>query len=465
MLNHLEAKSLCLEITSLLKGFRLEAVRSEREMTWVFQFFSNSERQRVLLCLKRPLARFHLTHHRLPDQKSAWTSRVESVLNGAILIQASLLADDRILELELSKHGERFFFVAELFASQAFVLDQNRIILASFPKDQQGEYIIPTSCGQQPEVFRALQTSEEVEAKYDALENEHRFEAGLKTVQSALKRSLKRLVKQEEECLKEIKNAEKWKEMQHSAQLLQNAFHQLKRGMTSIDVEDWDQGGKKITIPLDPAAHPKEHIDALYKKSRKLKKGLPHLEGRLDTCQESQKRIQKALEESASIASEEELATFAKREKIPLDKGKPTSKPKAKERTCYRPFVSKNGYPILVAKSAEDGDRLTFAIAHGSDLWFHVSNVPGSHVVLKVGKGEPPKQEDIREAALLALHYSKAKQSSGEDVTVTERKYVAKPRGAKPGLVTISRHKTLFIKRDDALLNTIKQRNALKAVE
>ena len=39
---------------------------------------------------------------------------------------------------------------------------------------------------------------------------------------------------------------------------------------------------------------------------------------------------------------------------------------------CYR-TVERDGWQILVGKSARDNDRLTFDVADRHDLWFHVA--------------------------------------------------------------------------------------------
>jgi len=65
-----------------------------------------------------------------------------------------------------------------------------------------------------------------------------------------------------------------------------------------------------------------------------------------------------------------------------------------------------------------------------------VKDSPGAHVVLKSGKREVP-EEDILFAARLALEHSSAALSGKGLVIATKRRYVAKPKAAKPGLVVV----------------------------
>ena len=81
---------------------------------------------------------------------------------------------------------------------------------------------------------------------------------------------------------------------------------------------------------------------------------------------------------------------------------------------------------IQVGKNARDNDRLTSEMS-GQDYWFHASDVPGAHVVMKRGG-------DMMEAARLAAIHSKAKGPLVK-VTMAQGTDVYKPPGAPPGLV------------------------------
>jgi predicted ribosome quality control (RQC) complex YloA/Tae2 family protein len=105
-------------------------------------------------------------------------------------------------------------------------------------------------------------------------------------------------------------------------------------------------------------------------------------------------------------------------------------------------FISTNGYDILAGQDDTSNDYLTFTLADQNDLWFHVSGFPGSHVVLKCGTSKPEKQ-DIKDAAGLAVYFSKMRDGGKVSVSYCEAKQVRKPKGAKPGSVNIKRPKTI----------------------
>ena len=107
-------------------------------------------------------------------------------------------------------------------------------------------------------------------------------------------------------------------------------------------------------------------------------------------------------------------------------------------RKPYREFTTLAGSTVLVGRSAADNDVLTLRVARGNDLWLHTRDAPGSHVVLRLQRGAEPDEEDVLDAAHLAVHFSPLRESTRVAVHVARRKRVHKPKGAKPGLVTLS---------------------------
>jgi len=104
-----------------------------------------------------------------------------------------------------------------------------------------------------------------------------------------------------------------------------------------------------------------------------------------------------------------------------------------------------NNWMILAGQSERDNDRLSLKIAHANDWWFHVRGMPGSHVILRPPEGikESPDKEMLKQAAAVAAWHSKARNGGMVAVSATLAKFVTKPRGAKPGTVSI-RKETVF---------------------
>ena len=110
---------------------------------------------------------------------------------------------------------------------------------------------------------------------------------------------------------------------------------------------------------------------------------------------------------------------------------KPKRKKKITEKNLNK-FRISSGKTVLVGKNNLQNDWLTLKKANKTDIWFHVKNIPGSHVILQSAEAT---DEDIRETAEIAAYFSKAKNSAHVQVDYVQDKRVKKPNGAKPGFV------------------------------
>lgn len=108
--------------------------------------------------------------------------------------------------------------------------------------------------------------------------------------------------------------------------------------------------------------------------------------------------------------------------------------------------VLPGGWEVLAGRSEEDNDRLSLDLARPNDYWFHVRGMPGSHVVLRVEMGREPDRAVLKAAASVAAWYSKARTGGVVPVSCTRARFVTKPRGAKPGTVSIRRETVLKVR-------------------
>ena len=93
-----------------------------------------------------------------------------------------------------------------------------------------------------------------------------------------------------------------------------------------------------------------------------------------------------------------------------------------------------DGFNVDVGQNARENDVLTLGAA-SKDIWFHVENYPGSHVILR-NPAEDINRATIHEVAKLAAVHSK--RSGNVDVIYTEAIHVEKRRFAKAGEVEVS---------------------------
>ncbi len=151
--------------------------------------------------------------------------------------------------------------------------------------------------------------------------------------------------------------------------------------------------------------------------------------------------------ERAEVEAASNLAELARHRRVQH----PGAGGPADARLPYRRFVGQAGTEIWVGRTDSENQSLTFQAARPDDLWFHVKQYPGSHVLLRCGKSRPPTA-DVHDAAVLAAFYSRAGRGSSIPVDYTPRKFVKKrPHGA-PGQVLYGREQTLYVTPDREVL-------------
>ncbi|MDL2269114.1 NFACT RNA binding domain-containing protein [Desulfosarcina sp. OttesenSCG-928-A07] len=111
-----------------------------------------------------------------------------------------------------------------------------------------------------------------------------------------------------------------------------------------------------------------------------------------------------------------------------------------------REYLLPGGFRVLAGKTDADNDRLSLKVARPTDWWFHVRGMPGSHVILRIDKDQPPGSETLKQAAAIAAYHSKARNGGMVAVSGTLACYVTKPAGAKPGSVQIRKERIFHVR-------------------
>jgi len=262
-------------------------------------------------------------------------------------------------------------------------------------------------------------------------------ERTIKSIRSRLKKA-QRLVMRLESDIDEAADYEKY--IQY-ADLLKINRSRLERGMESIDVENVFGEGETITIPLDPRLNGPENIERYSRRFRKGREGLAILERRKENTLHEIETLTEALKDF-----DDNFEEAQKRYPELLPSVSETDTRDAAPRRPYKEYQTSTGVTVWVGRTEADNDRLTLDYAKPYELWFHASQCAGSHVVMKFPhKKFEPSMSEIAEAASLAAYYSKARGAARVPVSYTRKKYVRKPRGAKPGLVTLQRYETIMV--------------------
>ncbi len=238
-------------------------------------------------------------------------------------------------------------------------------------------------------------------------------------------------------------------------ELLTANLYRLGKGQSEVTLENYyEEHCPSINIPLDPQRTPAENSQAYFKKYAKAKRTRRILEARAAQLRNELdylEGIKSALDYTSDMAGMTEI----KKELIGQGYLKqPVHRPGAvkskKEKQVPKPSscYSTDGFQIFVGKNNRQNDHLTMKMAGENDIWLHVKDIPGAHVIVKTEGKETPSTTLV-EAAGLAAFFSKARKSKNVPVDYTLKKYVRKPKGARPGMVIYERQKTIMVSPDE----------------
>jgi predicted ribosome quality control (RQC) complex YloA/Tae2 family protein len=203
--------------------------------------------------------------------------------------------------------------------------------------------------------------------------------------------------------------------------------------------------GATVDIPLDLRLTPSQNAQRYFEKAKRSKAARVEAAERQVVLGERCRRASDLLAAMAAVGGPEALTVFLKEHATAMNEFGIGEKGEPREAPLFRIFTVEGGFEVWAGKSSENNDLLTLRHSRPNDLWFHARGSSGSHVILRVGSaaGVPGKRAK-EQAAGIAAYFSKMKTARLVPVAMTERKYVRKPRGAKPGTVTIEREQVIF---------------------
>jgi predicted ribosome quality control (RQC) complex YloA/Tae2 family protein len=242
-------------------------------------------------------------------------------------------------------------------------------------------------------------------------------------------------------------------------ELLTAFGHMVSKGQTSVPLPNFYDDNKPLTIPVDPALNAIENAQKYFKQSSKRKRSIAILQAERMATESDMNYLENALaytlqsredpENLQQIRLELVSEGFLKPDRKNNKKKTQKSPAKGDQKAALAPvtYTTKDGFHIRVGKNNAQNDRLTLKSSKPYDIWLHVKDVPGSHVVVETENRQIP-ESTLKQAAILAAFFSKAQNSSNVPVDYTEIRNIWKPNGARPGHVLYKNQKTLFVNPD-----------------
>jgi len=466
------------EITLPLQDGRIQKVFQPVPLAITLEIRIKQETLYLHISGQPQVSRIHLLRKKYtnPSTPHQFCQLLRRHLTGARISSIKQVESDRIIRLEYKKAQVTGFLMFDLIGrgTNIYLLDYKDTVIGVLRPGRlsiKNSYQIPFG---QPKLGlyhhapstdddtatkehenlsyafnRTLETRyEQIERKLtiDRIQQEH-----LSTNARCIKKAKRRLAALEGD----LQKMSQYKNYQHYGELLKTSMHTIPNGSTQVTLKNYfSPEPSTITIALDPSQSIKVNLERYFKKHKKYRSSQRELVPRINTVkselsvlEEERKRIFEGIypagRESAPTASKATLAPLGRNQQ-------------QKSKLPYRHFVSFDGLTIGVGRNATENDILTFRKMKGRDLWVHAQGVSGSHVAVFVGERNTIPEQTLYDAANLALLYSGRKHSRQGDVAYTLRKYVKKVKSERPGTVTITQEKNLYIELDETRLKRLK---------
>lgn len=257
-----------------------------------------------------------------------------------------------------------------------------------------------------------------------------------------VKNKLSSLDKKEKNLLKDQKQYQNKLNYQEIGNLLYTYADQYIKGSKSINLDG-------IQITLDPLLDLNNNAKKYFKLYTKAKTGIQQIDLQLTKLHE-EKEYFELINSQFTFATEVEMLEII--EQLKNDHYiKDNRKVKKNKKTVIKTYpihylTSKDGTKIGFGLSSFQNDYLTFTLANKKDLFLHIKDSHGPHVIIFADK----VSDDTLLFALEATLYFSNKDQG--DIVVTKKENVKKVP-LKLGLVSFNSYQTYYINkiRDESL--------------
>lgn len=268
---------------------------------------------------------------------------------------------------------------------------------------------------------------------------------------SALKKELDKglhsRIKKHEKILINLKKdqseMDKYDRFKEIGDILAANLYAVKPRMKAVEVYDFYKDSN-IFIELDEKLTPQQNLDSYYKKYNKGKRGVIHAIEREELISQELKYFNELLyflDKADNVEVLKDLKEeFMQNGILP----KKQIKGKLKKSVINPPFEVIEDCRVYYGRNNKENEYITFKLADSEDLWFHIKDLPGSHVVIK-SSSEVPSESLILETAKLCAANSKVSKGNRVRIDYCKKKFVKKPKGSAVGNVIYSNEKSIFI--------------------
>lgn len=245
----------------------------------------------------------------------------------------------------------------------------------------------------------------------------------------------------------DYENSKDYDKYRIEGDLLSSVAYKIKKGQEEIEVNNYYDNTNMI-IKLDNRKNAWDNIELKYKKSKKLHKSYLLLNEAIPKLNEEIFYLRNIITQ-INLAQDHDEIEEIKDELANQNILKKSSKAKKKnvKKSSPHKYITDNDNIIYVGKNNAQNEYLTLREANKDDYFFHIKDLPGSHVILKNTK--EIEDYEIEIASYLAAKFSKNSNDRYIDVDYTQKKNVNKAKGSKPGMVYYTDYTTVRVDLED----------------
>ena len=232
-------------------------------------------------------------------------------------------------------------------------------------------------------------------------------------------------------------------------ELLMANLWALRKGDRAAAVTNY-YTGETENIPLDVRLSPTANAQKYFKEYKKKQTAAKVLRQLIEESQAEVAYLETVLYEVGQAEGEAALAEVREELRAGGYLKRSRQKEKKQKPADFIRYRSSDGFVILVGRNNMQNEKLTLKTARGRDVWFHVKNAPGSHVVV-LCEGQEVSNRTKTEAAILAAYHSSQNGGAKVPVDYTFVKHIRKTGGLRPGMVLYDIYETAYVTPDAAL--------------
>lgn len=269
----------------------------------------------------------------------------------------------------------------------------------------------------------------------------------LKKLRSALKREANKLNLR----LRELEETRFAEEYRQKGELISSYMWKLKRGDEFLECENYlEPENMSVKIALNPGLSPAENSALNFKKYRKAKSASQHLSELIEKSKSKIMYLEEQISHLECADSAEDINYLINEYGIEekKERGKSKQTKKSKKKREIKSYISEDGFEILLGRSSEENERLSFKISNKNDIWLHAKNLPGSHVIIRTN-GKTPSEETLKLAAAIAAFYSKGREEGKVLVDYTTVRKIRRHPSGLPGLVSYEAEGSLIVSAEN----------------